>query len=253
MAMTAAGTTAHRLVVGYKAAISTELRAHASGVLSATFGSWLERHVPCLLGDRVPTAPVVLVPVPSTAGGRPSWRGRHPLLGVCEGACAAVAADSSRAPSTAPPIRTLALLRPSETPPSRLRPRADGFVVVDDGASLAASLIVVDDIWTSGARAVSAAAALGAAGFDVLAIVPFTRFVRPTHNAATTSYWADVSRQPASVDHCAVCDRDTIGRDVSGPSGVAVPGTTRMRAARPGRPRSYELPVRRVVERLAAA
>ncbi len=104
------------------------------------------------------------------------------------------------------------LLRAGAAPPSRLRPSEDGFVVEERDLSVR-QVVVVDDLFVSGARAMSAAAALERAGVSVRAVVPVARFVRPDHNDATAAYWRAFGGVPADDARCAICAR--------GPAGLA--------------------------------
>jgi adenine/guanine phosphoribosyltransferase-like PRPP-binding protein len=78
-----------------------------------------------------------------------------------------------------PAGRHLELLRRGPAATGHLRPSAEGFVA--GGEAVGLSVLVLDDTWTSGARAQSVTSALERAGARVLAIVPIARLVRPAY------------------------------------------------------------------------
>lgn len=200
------GTGAHASLVGYKAAPSRAARGRRRRDLSATLRTFLAGHAACLLGGAA-AARGVLVPVPSTAGGRPSWRGAHPLVACCRAAALSASTDRST-PGQAPRWHVYDLLRPGDEPPARLRASRRGFAPAA-GAGLVGDLpvVVVDDVFASGTRALSAAAALADAGMDVRAVVPIGRLVRPEHNAATAAFWRELGGTPATAGRCCRCPR----------------------------------------------
>lgn len=189
------GTPVHGALVGYKAGATASGRAVRAAALAEVLGEWLERHAACLLGD---AGEAMLVPVPSSAGGRASWHGRHPL----EGLCASAAPRSGR-------LRPEPVLLPGPEPPRRLQASRRGFVVENPGSLSGRTALVVDDMFVSGSRILSAAAALTDAGVRVTAAVPIGRLVRPDHNAATYAYWGDRSATPFDP---AICPRCAPGR-----------------------------------------
>lgn len=185
----------HRALVAYKAAPSRGTRLAAGAALASWLAEHLERHLHCLAGSSS-SASWLLVPVPSSTGGRPSWGGIHPLADV-------VAAAARRAGG---PVAARASLVAGERPPRRLAPAVNGFRVApgEAGYLAGAQVLVVDDLFVSGARAASAAVALEAAGAQVRAILPFARFVRPEHNRATASFWQAATRvRPSGL--CPAC------------------------------------------------
>ncbi|MGO9912250.1 MAG: hypothetical protein ACLPQS_13960, partial [Acidimicrobiales bacterium] len=199
-------SAAHNSLVAYKAAASLESRRRASDELTRTVGEWLGTHSACLMGDERSSQCLTLVPVPSSSGGRPSWGASHPLDALWRSAAA----------STGRSIRLAPVLAPGPQPPARLSPRRDGYVVT--GARLGPPVVVVDDLFVSGARSMSAAAALELAGIEVRAVVPIARFVRPDHNDASAAYWSVVGEDPSDLARCPWC------------AGVAAPGRARLSA-----------------------
>jgi len=185
------GTPVHRALVGYKAGVTTSSRTLRGAALADMLGEWLERHEACLLGD---VSEALLVPVPSSTGGRGSWHGHHPL----EAVCASAATVSGR-------LQPAAVLAPGAQPPRRLQASRSGFVVADATNLRGRTAVVVDDMFVSGSRLLSAAAALSVAGARVTAAVPIGRLVRADHNAATAAYWADRSARPYDPAICGRC------------------------------------------------
>ena len=209
----ALGSAAHRALVGYKAAASSAVRSAKSHELEWVLAAFFERHIACVVGAS--RRPVLIVPVPSTIGGRPSWGGRHPLGRVVEG----VLGSSGVAEEAPFDLHLAELLRGGRQPPRRLEARAGGFeVLAGAGRELTtATVVVIDDVFTSGARGLSVAAALRAAGADVAAVVPIGRLVRPDHNSATAAFWADWSRSAWHPSSCAACRPKRSPRSLAGP------------------------------------
>jgi hypothetical protein len=65
-------------------------------------------------------------------------------------------------------------------------------------------ILLVDDTFTSGARAQSAASALNNAGATVAAIVPIGRVINPDFNEENEAYWRRQSKLPYAFDTCCV-------------------------------------------------
>lgn len=185
------GTPVHRTLTGYKAAITPARRAACSAAFSGLLERWLGSHRTCLLGEG---GRAIVVPVPSSTGGRPSWSGRHPLEELGRSAVDALAW-----------LRVEPLLAPGDLPPARLRARADGYEVPAGADLEGRAVVVLDDMLVSGARLASAAAALTAAGARVLAAVPLGRLVRPGHNDATRAFWEDRRQTSSDAEVCALC------------------------------------------------
>jgi hypothetical protein len=76
----------------------------------------------------------------------------------------------------------------------------DGFVVRPDVQG--ARVLIVDDTFTTGARAQSAASALQLAGARVIAIVPIGRVIDPGEGGRTLPYWTRGSRQRFDFGRC---------------------------------------------------
>lgn len=71
-------------------------------------------------------------------------------------------------------------------------------------------ILLVDDTFTSGARAQSAASALSLAGGDVVAILPVGRVISPDFNDANKEFWDRQRAIPFDFD---VCCLDTHAQD----------------------------------------
>ena len=204
--MFAPGTAAHAVLVGYKAAPSAAGRAWRSEVLASLLATHLAGHLGCLCGRRSPwTGPVGIVPVPSTVGGRASWGGEHPLVPLSRVAVRRAAVGIEPVSCATPEIRVLDVLRAAAAPPRHLEARPDGFVVLPSSELKLRRLLVLDDVYTSGSRIMSAAAALSAAGASVAAVMPIGRLLRPDHNGAAAAFFADASRRSWSARRCALC------------------------------------------------
>lgn len=65
-------------------------------------------------------------------------------------------------------------------------------------------VLIIDDTYTSGARAQSAASALALAGAAVVAIVPIGRVFQPGFSTTTTAFWTARQSQPFTFDVCCV-------------------------------------------------
>ncbi len=63
-------------------------------------------------------------------------------------------------------------------------------------------VLLVDDTFTSGARAQSAAAALHRAGAQVVAIVPVGRVIDPSHSPHVSAYWATRVSETFDLGRC---------------------------------------------------
>ncbi len=187
----ALGSPVHRALVGYKAGASPNSREARARALAETLAAWLGVHLGCLAGD---SGDVLVVPVPSSAAGRQSWNGRHPLEALCNDA-----ATSSPRLSTAP------VLRRGPEPPRRLQASRSGFLVEATSSLRERRVLVVDDMFVSGARSLSAASALASVGAAVLAVVPLGRLVRPEHNEATAAFWRARRLIPYDPARCARC------------------------------------------------
>lgn len=199
VALAPRGGSLHRTLVAYKAAAAPATRYDAASLLAAA----LSRHLAAFRPAADGRAPFELVAtVPSSGPGRASWHGVHPLVEVVRRALDAV--DGSRR------VAPLEILARGPAALGHLLASRDGYRAVagpggrDQGRDLAradvdaapraadagpaggsaARVLVVDDLYTSGARAQSAAFALRRAGLDVVAVVPIGRLVEPACGAS---------------------------------------------------------------------
>jgi hypothetical protein len=194
----ALGSPIHRALVGYKAGVAPIGRAIRARSLAEVLAEFLESHAGCLLAGSPSVDPALVVPVPSSIGGRPSWQGRHPVAALGEQALGLARPADRR-------LEIVELLRPAARPPARLDARVDGYLVDRPEDVRGRCVIVLDDVFTSGARPLSAAAALISAGARVPAVVALGRLVRPDHNAATARFWSDQSARSFDPARCARC------------------------------------------------
>ena len=65
-------------------------------------------------------------------------------------------------------------------------------------------VLLVDDTFTSGARAQSAASALNNAGAQVVAIVPIGRVITPAHGPHVGEYWNRQTHDFFSFERCCI-------------------------------------------------
>jgi hypothetical protein len=173
----------HRAVVGYKSSSDPGERALLSRDLADLVGLFLTRHGGCiarLAGGGWDYLDVV----PST---RRRDRARHPLaqaLGV--------------APFLA--AREAGLLCRGDAPLDHLEPNPGGFVARPAaGAPSPIRVLLLDDVFTTGARAFSAAHALAASGAEVVAIVPVGRMVH-TDDDRARRWWESAYHAASALD-----------------------------------------------------
>lgn len=83
-----------------------------------------------------------------------------------------------------------------------------GHNVASDAAFVAlpeargSRLLVVDDTFTTGARAQSAASVLQLAGARITAVVPIGRVIDPARDQHATAYWSSRSQEPFDFGRC---------------------------------------------------
>lgn len=77
-----------------------------------------------------------------------------------------------------------------------------GYEVIRDVAR--ERVLLVDDTWTSGARAQSAASALRLAGAEVVAIVVVGRVIDPEYDTDTKGHWRDLRAGGFDFDICCI-------------------------------------------------
>jgi predicted amidophosphoribosyltransferase len=177
---------AHELHAYKRATVPRAARDRMATGLAAVLWKWLDAHEECLVAwlgiDRFD----VTTSVPSTSGRR-----NHPLKDV-------VADIVSGTEERYEDLLTLARtdLDPREDAADRFRARKSL-----DGARV----LILDDTWTTGAKAQSASAALKAAGAGTVAVVTIGRWFNPTYNptgADAREWLAEQKRSGWDWDRC---------------------------------------------------
>lgn len=158
------GDRAHAALRGYKDAAFAAARRRFTAMVAATVTVAARSGIGTGVADAV-------CPVPPT---RPRRAGTAPVLTVVR---------------LSPVLRALPVvtLRVEPVPVGHLRADRRAFAPVSPVAGL--RVLVVDDTWTTGAHARSAAAALEDAGATVHAIVVAGRCVDPTASAVAGRWW----------------------------------------------------------------
>jgi phosphoribosylpyrophosphate synthetase len=152
--------------------------------VSAGATGW-RRCISRLLGG----APTMVATVPSTrAVPRP---GEHPLSRAVQ-----------RVEVLRPLYRSVLVRGPGPADHRLASDRA--FVVTGDVRGH--RILLVEDTFTSGARAQSAASALRLRGAAAVAVVPVGRVINPEHNENCRRIWAVAKDREFSFDVCCLCD-----------------------------------------------
>jgi hypothetical protein len=105
-------------------------------------------------------------------------------------------------------IQRVGALRKQYEPLLRLGSRPVGHLQANDRAFDATQrlegtrVLLIDDTYTTGATAQSAASALAIAGATVVAILPIGRVINPSFNQENKDYWERQRRMPFSFDTC---------------------------------------------------
>jgi hypothetical protein len=219
----APGSNLHRVLVTYKSGPDAGERARCGAGLAELIATWLSLHGHCLARVAGGGWDVIDV-VPSTRRADPV----HPLA-------AALATLPALAGRVAP------LLGRGPAPVGHLQPAADAFRTCSTAPPSGARVLLLDDVYTTGAHALSAAAALEAAGARVVAIVPVGRLVH-AESWPGSEWWARFcgpvdAPSTIGVRRCAL-EAGAYRRHVTvGPSYAASPRRTGGPVrARPGSP-----------------
>lgn len=202
----------HQVLRRYKDGVTAAARRHDALVVAALLARFLAGHGHCLASGtkghgsspgpgRPPGRPWDLVTIVPSSMGRP---GIHPL----ELALTSV-------PWLAAQHRTV-LVPAGASPLGHNRASDDAFSVCQPVAG--ARVVILDDTFTTGARAQSAASALALAGADVVAIVPVGRVIDPGWGPHVATWWAQREALPYDFERCCL---------------EAGGGTTRRRSRRP--------------------
>jgi hypothetical protein len=169
----------YRALWGYKEAPTAEARCYYSARVRQLFGELVASHAGCVraaLGG----VPDLVAVVPST-----QRLGPPPLESVL---------GPSGATCAAWPLMTWApdALRRGTGTAGHMRPDARAFAVAESwrAALRGARVLLLDDVYVTGARAQSAAAALRAGGARAVVVAPAGRVVRPDRNAAHAAWLA---------------------------------------------------------------
>jgi hypothetical protein len=157
----------------------------AGTVLAATLGRFATRHWACIL-SRIGGSVDVVTTVPSSAG-RP---GPHPLLSLV---------DRSR--QLHPLHHTL--LRPGAVGVDHGQADDRAFEAVQ--AIEDARVLLVDDTFTTGARAQSAASSLARAGARAVAVLTIGRVIDPDWNDSCRAIWRGAAAGAFSFESCCWC------------------------------------------------
>ena len=185
------GTELHRVLVAYKSGSHAAERADAAHDVAELVATFLSRHGRCLARGAGGGWDVIDV-VPSTRRTGPA----HPLA-VALGALTALGG------------RIAPLLSRGPDRVSHLEPAPGAFTA--SAAAAGRRVLLLDDVFTTGAHALSAAAALHTAGATVVAVVPVGRLVHTDQWPG--SYWwervcaAGGTPVAGALDRCAECQQ----------------------------------------------
>ena len=181
---------------GYKESAVDEARRYFAGVVRDLLGTFLSRHAPCLVAA-VGGHPDLVLPVPSTA--RPDGSPLRSVEGIGD-LVATRLAGAGWAPG---------LLERADAPVGHMRPHPDAFSVPDPACRLLSDrrVVLLDDLYVSGARAQSAAAAVRAAGAGPVVVVAVGRLLRPDRSALHAAFVRGGTRSGIGGADPAVCCR----------------------------------------------
>ncbi len=189
----------------YKDAPVAAARRYFSNLLVARTEHFLSVHGPCLALETEGFDAWCVVP--SSQIGR-TVAAPHPLEAVL-----------GRMPS----MRSLGVVRLSvgEQAASHLKPSTVAFVPHDREVGTRGRVLVVDDSWVTGARALSAVAALNSVGTSVAGVFVLGRSVDTSASRHSRSWWAEhANGERESVpDHERCCMRVCVASRFPGPSG----------------------------------
>lgn len=181
------GGQLHVMLRDYKDSRWPAVRRRHARDLAAVLARFLAGHLACLTARLAGSVDLVTT-VPSTR----SREEVHPLVAV---------------------VRMVSALRrvhkevlvPDQS--SVDRSASDNAFAVD-GAVDGQHVLVVDDTFTTGARAQSAASALKIAGAAAVGVLVLGRVVRPEYNDACRALWEDANSELFRFDRCAWFQHD---------------------------------------------
>lgn len=172
----------HHVLRHYKSGSYPDRSNEFTTYVAALIGHFLERHGDCLSAAAGGGWDVVTF-VPSSG----TRTGQHPLV-------TAIKMLSSVRDQYVP------LLRRGEAQIDHLHAKSKGYAPRRELHG--ERVLVIDDTYTSGARAQSAASAINRAGGQVAAIVCVGRVVNPQFSTTVHDYWEEQQRQPFSFATC---------------------------------------------------
>lgn len=178
----------------YKDAPVIAARRHFARLLTEEAERFLTVHVGCLEKQTGGFDSYCVVPT-----SRPQARAlsRHPLEAVLTGVSTLASSEVVR-------------MAPVEAA-RHLRPNVDAFVPVECSRVSERRVLLVDDSWVTGARALSAVMALRAARATVAGVVVIGRSVDPSASSNSKSWWTDlvqISRETELMDDARPCSGD---------------------------------------------
>ena len=183
----------YTVLLGYKESVVPEARRHFGTVVHDLLDTFLSRHAACLTavaGGR----PDVVLPVPSTA--RPDGSPLQAVAGISD----LVAHRLERA------LWHPALLARGGAPVGHMRPHPEAFVAPGSAQDLLAGrrVVLLDDLYVSGARAQSAAAAVRRVGARSIVVLALGRLLRPDRSALHAAYLRceAVAAEPERCGRC---------------------------------------------------
>ena len=172
----------YTVLMGYKESPVDSARKRFARIVGAHFAEFFNAHGPCVrtvLGGGVD----FVLPVPSSS--RPGAAPLELVKGLPELVPQALGDQARWMPS---------LLRRSGAPVGHMRPHAEAFSPASGPAVRRSKVVLLDDIYVSGARSQSAAAALRRCGAAAVVIVPLGRVLRPDRLSTHAVYLEGVHR-----------------------------------------------------------
>jgi predicted amidophosphoribosyltransferase len=173
----------YRVLLAYKESPVEEVRSHFSGRVGTLFSTFFAEHLTCVttaIGGGID----LVLPVPSSSrpGGAPLARAE----GLARGVVSALAPGARWLPTA---------LRRAGGEIGHMRPNPGAFAVPPSWRTTVhgSTALLLDDIYVSGSRAQSAAAALRLCGATAVLIVPLGRVLRPEKFAAHAAFSASGS------------------------------------------------------------
>ena len=197
MALYRSGDRWNAVLRRYKDAPVGAARRYYADILRLRIEQYLSLHRPCLV--RETNGFDAYCVVPSSQVGR-VVDAPHPLEAVLGRV------------QTLGPLGVVRLSAGEKEIAGHLKPNKTAFVPRDVVNVTGARILVVDDSWVTGARALSAVATLGAAGATVSGVFVLGRAIDPSASAYSRSWWAaQVSRgQRGALDGDRCCMQECL-------------------------------------------